>query len=85
MTGLFSHPKRKIRKLLQRGDYPEAIAFGKSIESEYSDDHDFMFIMGSAYSIVLDHEKALPYFEKAFQLDENDVENLMLKTNSHLA
>ncbi len=85
MAGLFSHPKRNLKKLIQKGDYLEAIAFGKSIESKHSDDHDFMFIMGSVYSIVEDHEKALPYFEKAFELDESDIENLTLKTNTHLA
>ncbi|MFQ5783035.1 MAG: tetratricopeptide repeat protein [Nitrosopumilus sp.] len=85
MVGLFSHPKRHLRKLLQKGEYPEAIAYGKGLESEYSDDHDFMFIMGSIYSIVEDPEKALPYFKKAFELDNNDVETLTLKTNAHLA
>ena len=30
-------------------------------------------------------KNALPYFEKAFQLDKNDTETLRLKTNVHLA
>ncbi len=85
MVGLFKHPKRHLKKLLKEGEYDEAVHFGKSIESEYSDDHDFMFIMGSVYFIVDDAKKALPYFEKAFQLDNNDVETLTLKTNVHLA
>ena len=74
-----------MKKLLKDGEYDEAISFGKSLESEYSEDHDFMFIMGSAYFIVEDAEKALPYFEKAFELDNKDVETLTLKTNVHLA
>ena len=85
MAGLFKHPKRRIKKLLRDGEYDEAIAFGKNLESEYSNDHDFMFIMGSAFFIVDDAKRALPYFEKAFELDNNDVENLTLKTNVHLA
>ena len=85
MVGLFKHPKRKIRKLLKQGDYEEAIQFGKSLESDYSDDHDFMFIMGSVYFLADDPKNALPYFEKAFQLDKNDIETLRLKTNVHLA
>ncbi len=85
LVGLFKHPKRRIKKLLKDGNYDEAIAFGKGLESQYSDDHDFMFIMGSAFFIVDDAKKALPYFEKAFQLDNEDVETLMLKTNVHLA
>ena len=85
MVGLFKHPKRHIKKLLRDGEYDEAIAFGKNLESEYSNDHDFMFIMGSAFFIVDDAQRALPYFEKAFQLDNEDVETLTLKTNVHLA
>ena len=85
MVGLFSYPKRKIRKLIQKGEYAEAINLGKNIESEYSDDHDFMFIMGSAFSLVDEPKKALPYFEKAYQINKKDVETLTLKTNVHLA
>ncbi len=83
--GLFTKPKRRLKKLLRDGEYNEAVAFGKSLESKYSDDADFMFIMGSVYFIVDDAERALPYFEKAFQLNKNDVELLTLKTNVHLA
>ena len=85
MVGLFKHPKRRLKKLLRDGEYDEAIAFGRNLESEFSEDHDFMFIMGSAFSIVDDFKRALPYFEKAFELDNDDVENLTLKTNVHLA
>ncbi|MCV0401831.1 MAG: tetratricopeptide repeat protein [Nitrosopumilus sp.] len=85
MVGLFKHPKRHIKKLLKDGEYDEAIKFGMDLESKYSDDHDFMFILGSAFFIVDDAKRALPYFEKAFQLDNEDVETLTLKTNVHLA
>lgn len=85
MVGLFKHPKRRLKKLLKDGEYDEAVAFGKSLESKYANDHDFMFIMGSVFFIVEDAKRALPYFEKAFELDNNDVETLTLKTNVHLA
>ena len=85
MVGLFKHPKRHLKKLVKEGEYSEAIQFGKSLESEYSDDHDFMFIMGSVYFIVDDAKKSLPYFEKALSLDSDDIETLTLKTNVHLA
>ena len=62
MVGLFSYPKRKIRKLIQKGEYAEAINLGKSIEAEYSNDHDFMFIMGSAYSLVDEARKSITIF-----------------------
>ena len=85
MVDIFRYPKRRLKKLIQEGEYNEAIRLGKSLESKYSDDHDFMFIMGSVYFIVDDAKKALPYFEKSFQLDNSDVETLTLKTNVHLA
>ena len=85
MVGLFKQPKRRLKKLLRDGEYADAIVFGKNLESEYSDDSDFMFIMGSIYFIVDDAKNALPYFEKSFQLDADDVEMLTLKTNVHLA
>ena len=85
MVSLFRYPKRRLKKLLRDGEYAEAIEFGKSLESKFSNDSDFMFIMGSVFLIVEEAEKALPYFEKSFQLDKNDVENLTLKTNVHLA
>ncbi|HJJ22504.1 MAG TPA: tetratricopeptide repeat protein [Nitrosopumilus sp.] len=85
MVSLFRYPKRHLKKLIKEGEYVEAIELGKSLESKFSNDHDFMFIMGSAYFIVEDAKKALPYFEKAFQLDNNDIETITLKTNVHLA
>ena len=85
MASLFRYPKRRLKKLIKEGEYAEAIHFGKSLESKFSTDYDFMFIMGSAYLIVEDAKKALPYFEKAHQLNSNDIEILTLKTNVHLA
>ena len=85
MVSLFRYPKRTLKKLINEGEYVEAIELGNSLESKFSNDHDFLFIMGSVYFIVEDAKKALPYFEKAFQLDNNDIETLVLKTDVHLA
>ncbi|RZD41592.1 MAG: hypothetical protein CXT78_10810 [Thaumarchaeota archaeon] len=85
MSSLFKKPKRRLKKFLRDGEYADAIVFGKNLESKYSDDPDFMFIMGSIYYIVDDPKKALPYFEKSFQLNADDVEMLTLKTNIHLS
>ena len=85
MVSLFRYPKRRLKKLIREGEYVEAIEFGNSLESKFSDDPDFMFIMGGVYVILEDEKKALPYYEKAFQLDNNDVETLKLKTDVHLA
>ena len=85
MVSLFRYPKRRLKKLIREGEYVEAIKLGNSLESKFSDDPDFMFIMGGVYVILEDAKKALPYYEKAFQLDKNDVETLKLKTDVHLA
>ncbi len=85
MVSLFRYPKRRLKKLIREGEYVKAIEFGNSLESKFSDDPDFMFIMGGVYVILEDPKKALPYYEKAFQLDNNDVETLKLKTDVHLA
>ncbi len=84
MVSLFRYPKRRLRKLIREGEYSEAIQFANTLESKFSNDPDFMFIMGSLYVILEESKKALPYFEKAVQLDNNDVETLKLKTDVHL-
>jgi len=84
MVSLFRYPKRRLKKLIREGEYVEAIEFGNSLESKFSDDPDFMFIMGGVYVILEDPKKALPYYEKAVQLDNTDVETLKIKTDVHL-
>ena len=71
--------------MVQRGEYAEALEFGKSIEPKYAEDHDFLFIMGSIYYILDEPARALSYFEKTITFQHDDVEALMLKTNAHLA
>lgn len=85
MTGLFSYPKRRLKKLVKNGDYSEALEFGRSLEDKFSNDPDYMFMMGSIYFILEDAKRAIPYFEKASKIEPNDVETLTLKTNVHLA
>ena len=84
MVSLFRYPKRRLKKLIREGEYVEAIQFGDTLESKFSNDPDFMFIMGGLYVILEESEKALPYFEKAVQLDNNDVEVLKITTDVHL-
>ena len=84
MTGLFSYPKKNLKKLVKDGEYVEALKFGKSLEEEFSNDPDFLFIMGGIYVILEEPKKAIPYFEKALEIKNDDVETLMLKTNAHL-
>ena len=85
MVSLFRYPKRHLKKLIREGEYAEAIELGNSLESKFSDDPDYMFIMGGIYVILQDAKEALPYFEKAVQLDNKDVDTLKLKTDVHLA
>jgi len=84
MVSLFRYPKRRLKKLIRDGEYMDALEFANTLESKFSDDPDFMFIVGGVYVILEESKKALPYFEKAVQLDNNDVELLKLKTDVHL-
>lgn len=85
MVSFFKYPKRHLRKLVHQGDYIEALEFGISLEPKLSEDHDFLFIMGSICYILEDAKKAIPYFDKAISLQPDDIESLMLKTNAHLS
>ncbi|MFB5613147.1 MAG: tetratricopeptide repeat protein, partial [Nitrosarchaeum sp.] len=53
--------------------------------TKFSDDSDYMFIMGSIYYILEESKKAIPYFEKSLELKDDDIETLTLKTNVHLS
>ncbi len=84
MVDFISFPKRKLRKMIQKGDYKEAIEFGESIEKKYQNDPDFLFIMGSIYYILEDAKIALYYFDRVLASRKNDVEALLLKAEIHL-
>ena len=84
MVGLFSYPKRRLKKLLKEGEYKEALEFGYSIEEKYSNDPDFLFIMGSIYYILDDAQNTLYYFDRSLEINANDIETLLLKANVHL-
>ena len=84
MVGLVIYPKRHLQKLINKGEYIEAIEYAKSIESKFEDDYDFWFIVGGIYFILDDAKKALPLFEKSLTLKNDDVDTLIIKTNAHL-
>jgi len=84
LIGLFSHPKRRLRKLVNEGEYKEALEFGNSIEEKFSNDPDYFFIMGGLYYILDDTKNALYYFDKTLAIGEFDTEALLLKANIHL-
>lgn len=81
---IFRFPKRKLRKLIQQGEYRDAVEFGNSIESNFSQDTDYLFIMGSLFYIVEDAPKALAFFDRCLDVNPSDVETLHLKANVHL-
>ena len=85
MTGLFSYPKRKLRKMINKGDYKEALEFGNSIEEKFSEDPGFLFIMGTIYYFLENADNAIHYFDRALQYDDTDTETLLLKGNVHYA
>ena len=79
MTGLFSYPKRKLRKLIGQGEYEKAISFGNELEAKFSKDPDFLFIMGSMYYMLNEEEKTLHYLDRVLEMNPYDVESLSLK------
>ena len=83
MTGLFSHPKRKLRKLIEQGEYEKSIEFGNELEENFSQDPDFLFIMGSMYYILNDEKKTLHYIDRVLEINPFDVESLSLKLRVH--
>ena len=83
MVGLFSHPKRKLRKLIKEGEFEEAITLGNSMEEKYQYDPDFLFIMSSIFYILQDPKKTLQYLERVLAINEYDTEALGLKLRVH--
>ena len=79
MTGLFSYPKRKLRKLINEGEYEQAIEFGNDLEEKFSDDPDFLFIMASMFYILKDEKHTLHYINRVLEINEYDTEALSLK------
>ena len=83
MAGLFSHPKRKLRKLIKEGEFEEAITLGNSMEEKYQYDPDFIFIMASIFYILQDPKKTLQYVERVLEINEYDTDALGLKLRIH--
>ena len=84
MAGLVIYPKRHLQKLINKGDYTEAIEYAKSIEEKFREDYDFWFILGGIYFILDDAKNAIRYFDKSLSLKNDDVDTLIIKTNAHL-
>ena len=83
MTGLFSYPKRKLRKLISQGEYEKAIEFGNELEAKNPKDPDLLFIMGSMFYILNDEKKTLHYIDRVLEINTYDVESLSLKLRVH--
>jgi tetratricopeptide (TPR) repeat protein len=84
LVGLFSYPKRKLRKLVKEGEYKDAVEFGKSLEQKNPNDSDLLFIMGGLFYILKDAKTALNYFERVLEINGYDQETLLLKANVHV-
>ena len=84
MVGLFIFPKRRLRKLVEEGDYNEALKLGKSLEEKHPKDYDLFFIIASIYYLLGDAKNTLLHLEKVLSIKENDVESLLMKANLHL-
>ena len=83
LVGLFSYPKRKLKKLIRQGEYKEAIDFGNTLDEEYRYDPDFLFIMAGMFYILEDPKKTLHYVDRVLEINEFDTESLALKLRAH--
>tara|TARA_Y100000782_G_C9968502_1_gene174888 strand:+ start:70 stop:453 length:384 start_codon:yes stop_codon:yes gene_type:complete len=83
LTGLFSYPKRKLKKLIREGEYQEAITLGNTMDEEYRYDPDYLFIMAGMFYILDDAKKTLDYVDRVLEINEFDVEALGLKLRIH--
>ncbi len=83
LTGLFSYPKRKLKKLIREGEYEEAITLGSTMDEEYRYDPDYLFIMAGMFYILDDAKKTLHYVDRVLEINEFDVEALGLKLRIH--
>ena len=83
MSGLFNYPKRKLRKLITQGEYEKAIEFGNELEAKFSQDPDFLFIMGSMFYMLNDEKNTLHYIDRVLEIKPDDVESLSLKLRVH--
>ena len=83
LTGLFSYPKRKLKKLIREGEYEEAITLGSTMDEEYRYDPDYLFIMAGMFYILDDAKKTLDYVDRVLEINEFDVEALGLKLRIH--
>ena len=84
LAGLFSYPKRKLRKLVKEGEYKDAVEFGKSLEQKNPNDSDLLFIMGGLFYILKDAKTSLNYFERVLEINGHDQETLLLKADVHV-
>ena len=84
LVGLFSYPKRKLRKLVKEGEYKDAVQFGKSLEQKNPNDSDLLSIMGGLFYILKDAKTALNYFERVLEINGYDQETLLLKADVHV-
>lgn len=78
MVSLINYPKRKLRKLLNSGEYSKALEFAASIEPKFTNDPDFLFIMGSTHYILGNADESLGYFDRVLAISEYDIDALLL-------
>ncbi len=63
MTGLFNNPRRRLRTLVKKKKYDEALEYGHGIEKGLEHDPDIAFIIGTIYYIKGDPENSSRVFK----------------------
>ena len=84
MTGLFNNPRRRLRTLVKKRKYDEALEYGHGIEKGLEHDPDIAFIIGTIYYIKGDPEKTLEYMDKTLEIGMFDLDALAIKASVYL-
>lgn len=84
MVSLFNYPKRKLRKLLNAGEYAKALEFADTLEPKFANDPDFLFIMASAHYILGNAAESLKYYERVLGISEYDIDALLLSARVYV-
>ena len=84
MTGLFNNPRRRLRTLVKKRKYDEALEYGHGFEKGLEHDPDIAFIIGTIYYIKGDPEKTLEYMDKTLEIGMFDLDALATVSYTHL-
>lgn len=74
---------KEFKKLVKDKKYDRALRLGTQYLLKIPNDHDVLFTVGGIHYLNNRYAKAMPYFERALEISEYDIDVLLLKAYSH--